>query len=80
MPDRLTFTPIYEGAALFDAQLGGVVVGRTIEVGSTGRWICWLPMSGGASLSSWKDEKSPQAARNAISARVADWLRLAGVA
>lgn len=80
MIEPLTFTPIYDGTDLFDARLGSVVVGRTIETGTKGRWICWLPTNGGASLSDWKDEKSPQAARNAMTARVRDWLRLAGVA
>ena len=80
MPDRLTFTPLWEGGDLHDVRLGQVLVGRTSEHDGKGRWICWLPANGGASLTAWKDEKSPQAARNAISARVADWLRLAGVA
>lgn len=79
MPD-LTFTPLWEGGDLHDVRLGQVLVGRTSEHDGKGRWICWLAGDMGLHSGTWKDEKSPQAARNAITARVQDWLRLAGVA
>lgn len=79
MADRLTFTPL-SGTRLHDVRLGGVLIGRTAEHDGKARWICWLAKDMGLHGGTWRDEASPQAARNAISARVADWLRLAGVA
>lgn len=76
---RITFTQLYEGSTLADARLGQLIVGRINERGNKGAWICWLPTAGGASFINWREEKSLQAAKNALTAKVLDWLRLAGV-
>lgn len=76
---RLTFAPLYPGSDLHDVRLGRVLVGRTSEREGRARWICWLASDLGLNMAGWRDVKSPLAARNAISAHVADWLRRAGL-
>ena len=76
---RITFTQLYEGSTLADARLGQLIVGRVNERGNKGAWICWLPTPTGMPHSSWREEKSLLAAKNALTAKVLDWLRLAGV-
>lgn len=78
---RLTFTRIREGCAFVDVHLGGVEIGRVHENGGTSAWICWLGRTGvTVRCADWKRVKSPEAARDAIAAHVAGWLRLAGLA
>ena len=76
---RITFIPLYAGADLSDAKLGQLIIGRVSSRSDKGAWICWLPSSGGASFNQWREEKTLLAAKNALIAKVTDWLRLAGV-
>jgi hypothetical protein len=81
MSDAIEFKPRYHQEL---AMLGAIQVGAVMPMDSTrpdgrAQWIAWLPDEQGSRLANWKEVKSVEKAKTALSEHVASWLKRAGL-